>query len=956
MKANDSISGFTLISRNAVQDINGEVYTFTHDKTGATLYYLKREDRCKTFAIGFKTVPKDDTGVFHIIEHSVLCGSEKYPVKDPFTEVMKGSVNVYMNAHTAPDKTYYPISTTNEQDFYNLISVYLDAVFNPLMLKNKSIFLREGVRTELDEDGKAVYGGVVYNEMTGAYSRVEEEANYILSRLVFPNGTYSFDTGGHPDKIPELTYKDFCDTYREFYHPSNSCIVLDGSLDLNKTLSLIDTYLCPYGKRECAHAITLGGATITEMQRRKYVMEGHKKTDAGYLFLSYRILNRSSVEDSMALSLIADSLADTNNSPLKKEVMELSLCDNFHLYVNTDLKYTSVDVEFTGVKDGMENELLESFRAICRKYGETGPDPRLIEAALNSMEFRAREADYGSTPKGMIYLGCCFDAWCYNYTPESLLSYGEAFKSLKNKLGTDYFKELTRELILPEEYASLLMLPDENLHSEIANRRSLDCERGLNERGRDAVLNDTVSFYAWQDEEDSPEALAKIPCLKLDDLKGEPKETPTVLAEKEGVRIIAHPLYTSDIIYLELYFDVSDLAEKDIYAAQLMCAVLADLDTVKGSAADFATRKKEQIGSLYVSMEPIKSNGEPKLYLCLRATALTSKADRLTELISEHLYGRILANFEVIKQKIAQISETSEAQLASHGTTYAILRTAARYDKTEALKEMCFGFSFRKFLKDTQKSFDGKKEKLVLAFEKIISLLTRNRLCVGITCPEWEGFAEMLIKTIPEGSGSVGKCKVCTLPLINEGIVAPTHSGYSVRGSNIYLSQEKYHGAMSVFANVLNLDILLEEIRLKGGAYDTGFTARANSGTIAAYSYRDPSTERSVEIFNSIGQKMREFLDTSPDLNLYIISAVGNLDPVSTPRSEGSSATLLHLCGMSHAYTVRLRSEALATSPEQLYELSDTVSEAFRSSTFTVIASKDKLLAMKEKPDVISEL
>ena len=957
MNQNDRICGFVLKSKVPLNDINGKLHTFIHEKSGATLYYLEREDECKTFGIGFKTIPRDDTGVFHIIEHSVLCGSEKYPVKDPFTEVMKGSVNVFMNAFTASDKTYYPISTRNEQDFYNLISVYLDAVFHPLMLKNKSIFLREGVRIELDEDGRPVYSGVVYNEMTGAYSRVEEEADLLLSRMVFPNGSYSFDTGGHPDAIPELTYEALCETYREFYHPSNSCVFLDGSLDIDKTLSLIDGYLSEYEKCDLHHEITLGGAPVTEFQTARYAIEeGQKSEDAGYLFLSSRLLWCDSVEKTCALNSLIDTLADNNTAPLKKRVLDLGLCDNFDISLNADIKYCTVDVEFFGVKDGQAQRLIEEYRKICKSIIDGGIDRRLLAATLNSAEFRTREADFGSNPKGMLYLSCCLDAWCCDIPPENNLSYEKIFLHLRDNLAGDYYERTAEKLLLPDEYCTLLMLPDEKLHGEVSRKRAVDCESRLSLLGEEATLAETEEFYKWQEEEDSPEALAAIPRLSVSDLKDAPKETPTVFSTREGAEILFHPLHTSDIIYSELYFDLSDLEEREIYALRLLATVLSDLPTAKGSAADFAMRKKESLGSLYAAVEPAKKNGEPKLFFSVKGSALKSKGKELAELISEYLYQRTDFDLDAVKKKLSQLNEASESQLASHGTTYAITRTAARYDRSEALKEHCFGFSFRCFLDEAEGNFDKVSEELVASFKKILGLLTKNRLTLGVTCDECEDFIERLLSHIPRGGGEIGECAVALLPRVNEGIVAATHSGYSVRGANLSLAEKKHHGALTVLGNLLGLNILLEEIRLKGGAYDTGFIARANSGTLAAYSYRDPSPERSVEVFVGIGEKIRRFLDTDPDLSSYVVSTVGSLDPISTPRSEGSAATFLHLCGLSHADTVRLREEALGATSEKLNELSQDIDTAFLSSTVTVVASKEKLLAMGSALDDILEL
>lgn len=424
MELNETKYGFTLTRSERIDEVDATLCYLTHEKSGARLYHLKRRDENMTFAIGFKTAPTDDTGVFHILEHSVLCGSKKFPIKDPFTELLKGSVSTYLNALTSGDKTLYPVSSKNAKAFRGLVDVYLDAVFNPLALENPYIFMQEGHRYEFDEDGYLTVSGVVYNEMKGVYSSADEYADYLITRRVCPGGTYSYDAGGNPDSIPSLTYEDFKKAHERFYHPSNSYLFLDGDVEEDELLSLIDSYLSCYEKRESDVVITDGDAPLTEVAVDAYPIEEEEDpTDKTRIYLCYNSSEHSEKNKLAALSMATEAIADLNSAPLTKRILDTGLCESFSFYSTRSYKVNALNAIFIGVKDGREAELIEVYENSLREILDSGIPRDTLRSALKRREFNVRESDFGTFPTGMVYMRSCLEYAMLGEDPALSLKY-----------------------------------------------------------------------------------------------------------------------------------------------------------------------------------------------------------------------------------------------------------------------------------------------------------------------------------------------------------------------------------------------------------------------------------------------------------------------------------------------------------------------------------------------------
>ena len=949
MKKYDNKYGFSVTKATYISDIDSTLVDMKHDKSGARLLFLDREDENKTFAISFKTVPSDDTGVFHILEHSVLCGSEKFPVKDPLTELIKGSVSTYINAMTYGERTVYPVSGKNDKALLGLVDVYLDAVLHPNALKHPYIFMQEGCRYEIN-DGKLELNGVVYNEMKGVYSSADEYADYLITKLISPGSAYSYDSGGNPDFIPSLSYEDFKAAHEKFYHPSNATLFLDGSVDLDGMLPLIDSYLKDYDERRENIEIYDGDAPITEPCIKTYPTEsGEDSKDKNRIYLCYNTYHYSEREKNIALSLAAESIADSNDAALTKKLVGSGLCESFSLYPTRSYSLNALNAIFIGVKDGCEEELIALYEESLKEILNAGIPEENLDSAIRRLEFNTREADYGSYPKGMVYMGSVTEAATMGIDPALRLEYSSTFAFLREKINTGYFVELLRE-VTSTPRATLILHPDEDFNK----KREDELERILKEKydemspyEREKIINNTHLFNEWQGAEDSDEDLEKIPTITIEDLDTALKKTPTEVMKIEGCEVISHPIHTGGISYVELFFDVSDIPCEDIPYLRLFTELMGEWATVNGDATRFRNQVKKYAGMFHISPQPIKNGNDARLYLVMRISCLDADKSKVRELISEHLYDTLINDEDILKKNAKQIYTASYEYITARGDGIAMMRDTAKHSSYDAMNETLFGYSYHVFIKNLCENLDTVSARALEKLSEIRSkYLVKERLTAGITEPRGEDFVRSIILTMRHGEPSSGASKIHPLEPINEGIAIPSTVSFAARTANINTLGGIYTGAFATLCNIASYEILWNEIRLKGGAYDTGFFARSGSGAVGCYSFRDPSPERSVEVFASLHEYINELIEEAPDLTKYIIGTIGAIDTVNTPRSEGSSANIYHLSGRSYEDRLRVRREILSTTTDDLARISDILKRLAPKSTVTAVAPREVLEKM----------
>lgn len=946
MKNGDKLYGWGVTDVSDVPEVGGVIYIMEHEKSGARLCYLDREDACKTFAIIFGTVPTDDTGVFHILEHSVLCGSKKFPLKEPFTDLLKSSLNTFLNALTYNDKTAYPVSSRNDKDFYNLVDVYMDAVLNPNAVKCENIFRQEGWRYEVQEDGALDYNGVVYSEMRGAYSSPEELADATIAKLLYPGGTYSYDSGGDPTAITSLEYRDFCRAHEKFYRPDNSYIFLDGKPKLHEILPLLDSYLSNYERGDFSLDITLGDDVNTEPLEVEYeIEEGEDEANKTRLYLAYRTGECTDQIRASALSVLADAIADSNEAPFKKAILSSGLCDNVYFSTNTGLKWNSLVVEFRGVKDGREEELLEHYRSTVCNMVKEGIDRALIRASIDLSEFRAREADYGSYPKGIIYMSAVTDGWFYGIHPREMLSYEVTYTRLRELANGDYYTQLLSE-VTSSACATLTLRPSKTL----AQKRSEEQKEELaaildrmSENDRAMLREFSREFEVWQSRTDTEEALASLPTLTRDDLDPTPHETPTLVSKCEGTQVIAHPIETGGITYTEMYFDASDTPPEDIPILALMWLVYSNLDTHLGSANDFRRRAKSELGNIVMSNHACKNGDDARFYMLLQFSSLDSKQRSALELAEEYLFGITLDNPEAIRRKITQILAAFSDRMTGSGHSAAIMRTAARYSSYEAIKEYAIGYEFYRGIKKYKNASDSELSALIAKMKELHErIFVKKRLTVAITGKENPEYAKACVSMVKKDGTPSAPSSVQPLPRRSEGFAVPSQVSYATMGTNL-TGHGVRTGAWSTLTTILNFVILWDEVRVKGGAYGTGFLSRQNSGTVGMYSFRDPSPARTLSVYRTVVDRLRDFLADEPDLTRYVIGTVGTLDEVTSPAGDGASATALYLAGKSHNDVARDRQEAIGASCSDLLSAAELLERALVDATVTVVGAREAL-------------
>ena len=951
MKINtDKLYGFSLSSSEYISEVDATLFDLTHDKSGARLLFLDRSDENTTFAIAFKTIPTDDTGVFHIMEHSVLCGSKKYQVKDPLTELIKGSVSTYLNALTSADKTLYPVSSKNAKSFRGLVDVYLDSVFNPLVLENPYIFMQEGHRYEI-ENGELCVSGVVYNEMKGVYSTADDYADYLISKLVSPGGTYSYDSGGNPDFIPELTYEDLVRAHDKFYHPSNSCIFLDGDVNVDEIFPLIDSYLAAYDKRVCDIEIDDGAPTVTDVCVDHYPIEKEDDPkDKTKIYLCYNSYRHSEREKLSALSLVTEALSDLNTAPLTKIILDSGLCDSFSFYTTRSYSVNALNVSFTGVKDGKEDELIKIYDQAIKKILSEGIPKGILRSALKRREFNMREGDYGTYPAGMVYMRSCVEYAMLGESPVTPLKYEYLLTFLRDSLDTDYYEDVLRATV-DSPRATLILRPDPDFteRKETEQRAKLKAalER-MSDKEIRLIEEENEKFEMWQSEEDSPEALDAIPTISIDDLKTEPKRIATEIEHIDGREAILHPLHTGGISYADLYFDASDADEDELHYIRLFTDLVFEWSTKQHTITEFRNETKTHLGAFYLSLHPTKRDSEAKLYLLLHASCLDSERGNAIPLIKEYLYDTLYDSKEILKQNVRQIYNYSLEGLIAKGDMYANLRDAAKHSQYDAVIEHLFGYEYHVFVKELMESIDERSDYVLRRFEQIRDkYLRRERLTLGLTGRDGLEYARELVYAATPGGTECGKSPILPLERLNEGIAVPTSVSFASSTANLNeIGKDLYTGAYQIVQNIASFEILWNEIRLKNGAYDTGFFTRS-SGVVGSYSYRDPSPDASVEYFARITDEISAFLDTEPDILKYVIGVFGASDTVTTPRTDGSTATKRYLAGKTHESIVKHRRECLEATLDELRRINATLKTALEGSTFTVVGPRDEIERIK---------
>lgn len=979
------IHGFTVEDAQNLDEINGAAFVMSHEESGARLLFLQNEDNNKSFSIGFRTPPKDDTGVFHILEHSVLCGSRKFPVKEPFVDLLKTSMQTFLNAMTFPDKTLYPVASTNERDLMNLMDVYLDAVFHPAIYSNRCIFEQEGWHYELRGNDNAaeqspldannsqlVYNGVVFNEMKGALSNPSSVLFDELQRTLFPDTAYAFESGGTPRAIPKLTYEEYLDEHRRHYRPDNSYTVLYGNLDIDRVLAFLDNaYFSPVNREiaeEDRRRAQQGHPALrprelhrqTPVAREDVVCTMDTAPENACVGAAFVIGDFSDPARILATDILLDALMGSNEAPVKRALLDVGVAAEIVAYTADSLLQPFAVVEARGIDEATSARLLPELRSAVERLVEQGFDRAIIEASLSRSEFVMREHNFGMAD-GVAHAMTALCGWLYDDAmPTSYLRYGEMFSQLKNDLESGYFEDLARCLFLENDHRAKVEVVPEALKTD-AEQTELALKNSrmeANERMR--IVEGERALRAFQTKEDSPEATATLPRLTLDDIGGAPSEPTLDLDWKTPITTLRHRIETNRIAYAYRYFDADALSFEDLPYLSILAMVLGKLPTESHSAAEIDTLVQGKLGNLSFYPRVIESpaaQGEADLKLVASASALEENAWWLADLPREVMLETNFDDVPKIKDILTQRKIDMEQDFANSGHLYASERVRSYYSRAGVLSEQLGNVDFYLFLKDLLEHFDRRTEDLPKRLRDVAEKILNDNLCTVSFTGSDEAY-DAFWKARPALGRTAERTTRLDIPepvVRNEAFIVVSDVSYTALGWDNRLLDGAYTGVWSVASRALTFDYLWNEVRVKGGAYGVGFKA-SRYGNMRFYSYRDPHLDETVERFRDSSRWLAEF-DPSPEaMEGFKVSTVAEMDAPIKPRQLILRQDIEFFGRCKPEDRARIRAQALDAEPNDVRNLAPSIEKMTQQRAICTFGNREIIEASKNGLAVIDLL
>lgn len=963
---------YELIDRSSLPDSDSVGYLLEHKQSGARVVLMDNKDDNKTFYIAFRTPPKDSTGVAHIMEHSVLCGSEHFPLKDPFVELGKGSLNTFLNAMTYPDKTVYPVASCNDVDFKNLMHVYLDAVFHPSIYHNEQIFRQEGWHYELDGEAENLsINGVVYNEMKGVFSSPDGVLDYAVMNSLFPDTPYGCESGGDPQAIPDLTYEAFLRFHRKFYHPSNAYIFLYGDMDFTERLTWMDEqYLSDYERIKVDSKIKAQPA-FAHMHSADIPYSLPSGSDPGeQAYLSWNKVVGTVMDEELfrAFQILDYVLLSSSGAPLKKALIEAGIGQDVTGGYDCGIYQPMFSVIARRAREEDREKFVQIIEHTLRDQVENGIDQKALEAAINIMRFSYVEGDSGRTPRGLIWGLSLLESWLYDDAKPFLHANAVAvFDRMKDKIGTSFFENLIRAYLLENEHGSVITLKGDPGRAErLKEQTRVQLQKQKTEMSQaqiNDILEDGRALAAYQNTEDTPEILAKIPVLKLTDIKKESEPIQVESLECE-IPFLFHETKTNGIGYVNLLFDMSALDEDELTAASILTrSAFGQMDTDAYTYQEFGHEVDRITGGLASTMA-VRADLSRTDRECIKPVAeihLKGFYDQLTagfDLIEEMLLHTHLDDEKRLKEILAEIVSVMQSRILTDGHTLASGRALAYESVMENYKDLTSGIAYYQKVSDLLEHFDEKKDDLIDQM-KILRTKIYNRECMTVSyTAEREGIgtvremAEGLARALGMRPSDTGQRVFdearLTAPSGNEGFMTSSQVQYVARSGNFIKEGHRFTGVMDVLASYLRWEYLWQNVRVKGGAYGcmTGFRRGGNAFFV---SYRDPHLKRTWDVFEDLPHTLRNLELSERELRQYIIGAINAIDQPLTPRSRGARSLALYLSGVTEEMLDQEREEILTTTQEDLQALADVIEDVLDQGYACTIGSEAKV---KEHEDL----
>jgi hypothetical protein len=963
--------GFQVVNEEFIRESESNVFTMEHQKSGARLLFVQNQDDNKVFSVSFRTPPEDSTGVFHILEHSVLCGSEKYPVKEPFVELLKGSMQTFLNAFTFADKTMYPVASRNDQDFSNLVEVYLDSVFQPNIYKQQEIFEQEGWHYELQHpEDELIYKGVVYNEMKGSYSSPTTVLMDRIKKSLYPDTIYRHSSGGDPQEIPALTYEQFLKAHSNYYHPSNSYFYLYGDVNIEEKLQFIDQeYLSHYERNSFDTSIPLQKPTgMTELVAEYPILEAEAVTDKTYLSLNYVIGTSTDRELNLAFDILKSMLMDSNAAPLKQALLESGLGKDAFSFYSDSMVQPLLGITLTNSNASSKEAFVELVKTTLKRLAQDGLDEKLVLAAVNSKEFELREADFNQYPKGLTYNIEVMKSWLYDGQPTDHMRYEEAFTAIREKLADRYFEKLIEVYLLNSDHCSVVVLnPSKTIAAEreASTQHQLSAyQTSLQPDQLEQLVQRTQDLLARQNRPDAPEDLQKLPSLTLQDInRSVEPQVSTHEHTHEGIKVIHHEVATHTIAYIKLIWDTGVVPPERIPYIVLLAEVLGQMETASYSIEELTSEIGIKTGGIYFRNEVFgaaKATGgsyHPKFTALVKVMA--GHIGESLDLLREMLYTSALDNLTKLQEIVSREVSQMESILNQRGNDIAATRLMSYFSDMGAYQEQQGGVTYYRFIRELAAMFDQQGAQVADTLKDVCGdLFNKTNLIISVTgTPDlYEKFVANVAKLDIQDRPVVNMPKITAQGHAdNEGFMSSSQVQYVIKGYDFNKLGFKYSGKMQVLKKILSLTYLWNAVRVKGGAYGGNLILRRD-GMLLFTSYRDPNLQETLEVYDQAHRFAEGYEADADEMTKAIIGTLSMLDQPLSPSAQGRRADRHYFEQVTEAELQQERDAILSTTPEDIRQYADLLKVVTEQNYFTVVGNASKLKSKKELFGSLEEL
>lgn len=953
------LAEYEILDEHRVEDVQSDGFILRHKKSGARIAILSNNDDNKVFYIGFRTPPEDETGVPHIIEHTTLCGSKKFPVKDPFIELAKGSLNTFLNAMTYPDKTVYPVASCNDQDFKNLMDVYLDAVFNPNITKYEEIFKQEGWHYELTgKDDELKINGVVYNEMKGAYSSPDEVLSSQIYRSLFPDNTYSKDSGGNPEYIPKLTYEAYLDFYHKYYHPSNSYIYLYGDMDVVERLEWLDKeYLSLYDYKKVNSEINKQPAfdEIKNVEAQYSITMDDSQENKTYL--SYNRVVGDTLDEMLyqAFDVLDYALVSSPGAPIKQALIDAGIGDDVYGSYDAGILQPVFSFVAKNANASQADEFESIIENTLKEVVKTGINKEALLAGINSSEFKFREADFGQFPKGLLFGLNCLDSWLFDdMKPFIHLECLGTFAKLRKAVDTDYFEKLIQEYLLDNTHGSSVTVKPKrglgNEREEALAKELSDYKASLSDEEIKKLIEDTEHLKKYQEEPSSDEDLRKLPMLTRADMKKNAMAFSNIEDELLDVKVVRHDIESNGIDYISFLFDAGDFAQSELGYLGFFTNALGLVSTEKYSYTDLANATNIYTGGISTgtaSHPDIKDRNNFVFKLEVKLKVLEKNLDKALELMEQMLLSSDFTDTKRLGELVAQIKARLQANLSSSGHLVAAMRSMSSFSRYALYQDELKGIAFYRSIchieKELSESPKSVSDKLAAIAKK---LFARNRMLISFTGNnEAYGNAKPSLEKVIAGfdkMSAIGNQAEVHFNTAKEAFIDASQIQYVAKTGDFICEGYEYTGALRLLRIILSYDYLWINVRVKGGAYGCMNTF-LRSGESYFVSYRDPNLSDTLDVYDRIPEYIKSFSPDERDMTKYIIGTFSALDTPMNPEAKGSRSLSAYLEGITYEQIQKERNEILNAQPEDIRRLADLVEAVLKKDSICVIGNENMI-------------